>query len=55
VATDLDEALACLQRAARRMVSAGNSGRLIAVTSDHGISRASDRPPTTRLSTVSAA
>jgi NAD(P)-dependent dehydrogenase (short-subunit alcohol dehydrogenase family) len=35
LATDLDGAFACLQRAARRMVSAGNGGRLIAVTSVH--------------------
>jgi len=35
VATDLDGAFVCLQRAARRMVSAGHGGRLIAVTSVH--------------------
>jgi NAD(P)-dependent dehydrogenase (short-subunit alcohol dehydrogenase family) len=35
VATDLDGAFACLQRAARRMVATGNGGRLIAVTSVH--------------------
>jgi hypothetical protein len=35
VATDLDGAFVCLQRAARRMVSAGSGGRLIAVTSVH--------------------
>jgi NAD(P)-dependent dehydrogenase (short-subunit alcohol dehydrogenase family) len=35
VAADLDGAFACLQRAARRMVQAGNGGRLIAVTSVH--------------------
>jgi NAD(P)-dependent dehydrogenase (short-subunit alcohol dehydrogenase family) len=35
VATDLDGAFACLQRAARRMVQAGRGGRLIAVTSVH--------------------
>lgn len=35
VATDLDGAFACLQRAARRMVAAGHGGRLIAVTSVH--------------------
>src|SRR5690348_9818434 len=35
VATDLDGAFACLQRAARRMVQAGHGGRLIAVTSVH--------------------
>ncbi|MTD14622.1 SDR family oxidoreductase [Nakamurella sp. YIM 132087] len=35
VATDLDGPFVCLQRAARRMVAAGNGGRLIAVTSVH--------------------
>jgi NAD(P)-dependent dehydrogenase (short-subunit alcohol dehydrogenase family) len=35
VATDLDGAVACLQRAARQMVTAGTGGRLIAVTSVH--------------------
>jgi len=35
VATDLDGAFVCLQRAARRMVDAGRGGRLIAVTSVH--------------------
>jgi NAD(P)-dependent dehydrogenase (short-subunit alcohol dehydrogenase family) len=35
MATDLDGAFACLQRAARRMVTAGRGGRLIAVTSVH--------------------
>jgi NAD(P)-dependent dehydrogenase (short-subunit alcohol dehydrogenase family) len=35
LATDLDGAFACLQRAARRMVQAGRGGRLIAVTSVH--------------------
>jgi NAD(P)-dependent dehydrogenase (short-subunit alcohol dehydrogenase family) len=35
LATDLDGAFACLQRAARRMVAAGHGGRLIAVTSVH--------------------
>ena len=35
MATDLDGAFACLQAAARRMVAAGNGGRLIAVTSVH--------------------
>lgn len=35
VAIDLDGAFVCLQRAARRMVSAGNGGRLIAITSVH--------------------
>jgi NAD(P)-dependent dehydrogenase (short-subunit alcohol dehydrogenase family) len=35
VATDLDGAFVGMQRAARRMVEAGNGGRLIAVTSVH--------------------
>lgn len=35
MATDLDGAFVCLQRAARRMVSAGRGGRIIAVTSVH--------------------
>jgi hypothetical protein len=35
VDTDLTGAFVCLQRAARRMVAAGNGGRLIAVTSVH--------------------
>jgi NAD(P)-dependent dehydrogenase (short-subunit alcohol dehydrogenase family) len=35
VATDLDGAFVCIQRAARHMVSAGNGGRIIAVTSVH--------------------
>jgi hypothetical protein len=35
VATDLDGAFVCLQRAARHMVAAGSGGRLIAVTSVH--------------------
>jgi NADP-dependent 3-hydroxy acid dehydrogenase YdfG len=35
MATDLDGAFACLQRAARRMVAGGTGGRLIAVTSVH--------------------
>ena len=35
VATDLDGAFACIQRAARRMAAAGHGGRLIAVTSVH--------------------
>jgi NAD(P)-dependent dehydrogenase (short-subunit alcohol dehydrogenase family) len=35
LATDLDGAFVCLQRAARRMVAAGRGGRLIAVTSVH--------------------
>ena len=35
VATDLDGAFVCLQRAARQMVRAGQGGRLIAVTSVH--------------------
>jgi len=35
VAADLDGAFVCLQRAARQMVSSGDGGRLIAVTSVH--------------------
>ena len=35
VATDLDRAFCCIQRAARRMVQVGHGGRLIAVTSVH--------------------
>jgi NAD(P)-dependent dehydrogenase (short-subunit alcohol dehydrogenase family) len=35
VATDLDGAFVCIQRAARRMVAAGRGGRIIAVTSVH--------------------
>ena len=35
VATDLDGAFICLQRAARRMTAAGSGGRLIAITSVH--------------------
>jgi NAD(P)-dependent dehydrogenase (short-subunit alcohol dehydrogenase family) len=35
MATDLDGAFLCIQRAARNMVAAGNGGRLIAVTSVH--------------------
>jgi NAD(P)-dependent dehydrogenase (short-subunit alcohol dehydrogenase family) len=35
LATDLDGAFVCLQRAGRRMVDAGRGGRLIAVTSVH--------------------
>jgi NAD(P)-dependent dehydrogenase (short-subunit alcohol dehydrogenase family) len=35
VATDLDGAFVCIQRAARRMVAAGAGGRIIAVTSVH--------------------
>jgi hypothetical protein len=35
VAADLDGAFVCLQRAARRMVTAGRGGRLVAVTSVH--------------------
>lgn len=35
VATDLDGAFVCLQRAARRMVAAGEGGRIVAVTSVH--------------------
>jgi NAD(P)-dependent dehydrogenase (short-subunit alcohol dehydrogenase family) len=35
VATDLDGAFVCIQRAARRMVDAGRGGRIIAITSVH--------------------
>ncbi|MHA6670268.1 SDR family oxidoreductase [Homoserinimonas sp. A447] len=35
MATDLDGAFLCIQRACRRMVAAGNGGRIIAVTSVH--------------------
>jgi NAD(P)-dependent dehydrogenase (short-subunit alcohol dehydrogenase family) len=35
MATDLDGAFLCIQRAARRMVTAGAGGRIIAVTSVH--------------------
>jgi NAD(P)-dependent dehydrogenase (short-subunit alcohol dehydrogenase family) len=35
IATDLDGAFLCLQRAARHMIGAGEGGRLIAVTSVH--------------------
>jgi len=35
VAADLDGAFVCIQRAARRMIAAGNGGRIIAVTSVH--------------------
>jgi NAD(P)-dependent dehydrogenase (short-subunit alcohol dehydrogenase family) len=35
VATNLDGAFVCIQRAARRMVAAGAGGRIIAVTSVH--------------------
>jgi NAD(P)-dependent dehydrogenase (short-subunit alcohol dehydrogenase family) len=35
VATDLDGAFACIQRAGRRMVAGGQGGRLIAVSSVH--------------------
>ena len=35
VAADLDGAFVCIQRAARRMVAAGNGGRIIGVTSVH--------------------
>src|SRR5829696_8674683 len=35
VATDLDGAFLCLQRAARRMVSAGRGGRIVNITSVH--------------------
>jgi NAD(P)-dependent dehydrogenase (short-subunit alcohol dehydrogenase family) len=35
VATDLDGAFVCIQRAAKRMVAAGRGGRIIAITSVH--------------------
>jgi NAD(P)-dependent dehydrogenase (short-subunit alcohol dehydrogenase family) len=35
VATNLDGAFVCMQRAARRMVDAGRGGRIIAITSVH--------------------
>ena len=35
IATDLDAAFLCLQRAARRMVAAGRGGRIVNVTSVH--------------------
>jgi NAD(P)-dependent dehydrogenase (short-subunit alcohol dehydrogenase family) len=35
VATDLDGAFCCLQRAARRMVAAGRGGRIVNITSVH--------------------
>ena len=35
VATDLDGAFVCIQRAARHMVAAGRGGRIIAITSVH--------------------
>src|SRR3954451_24306156 len=35
LATDLDGAFLCLQRAARRMVTAGRGGRIVNVTSVH--------------------
>ncbi|MBT0769854.1 SDR family oxidoreductase [Kineosporia sp. J2-2] len=35
VATDLDGAFVCIQRAARRMVADGGQGRIIAITSVH--------------------
>ena len=35
IATDLDGAFVCIQRAARRMIAAGKGGRIIAVTSVH--------------------
>lgn len=35
MATDLDGAFVCIQRAARRMVAAGRGGRIIAITSVH--------------------
>ena len=55
MATDLDGAFACIQRAGRRMVGGGRaagSSRCPACTS---ISHGSARPPTTRPSTGSAA
>jgi len=54
ISVDLDGAFLCLQRAARRMVAAGNGGCLIAVTSVHSISRASARRRTTRRRVGSA-
>lgn len=54
VATDLDGAFVCLQRAARRMVSAGNGGRSSPLPACTNISRASDQRLTTLPSTVSA-
>ncbi|WP_297345494.1 SDR family oxidoreductase [Amnibacterium sp.] len=35
VSTDLDGAFVCIQRAAKRMVAAGNGGRIIGITSVH--------------------
>ena len=35
MATDLDGAFLCIQRAARRMVTSGRGGRIIAITSVH--------------------
>lgn len=35
VATDLDGAFVCLQRAARRMIEAGSGGRIVNITSVH--------------------
>jgi NAD(P)-dependent dehydrogenase (short-subunit alcohol dehydrogenase family) len=35
IATDLDGAFCCLQRAARRMVAAGRGGRIVNITSVH--------------------
>jgi NAD(P)-dependent dehydrogenase (short-subunit alcohol dehydrogenase family) len=35
LATDLDGAFLCLQRAARRMVAAGRGGRIVNITSVH--------------------
>ena len=35
LATDLDGAFLCLQRASRRMVAAGNGGRIVNITSVH--------------------
>lgn len=35
LATDLDGAFLCLQRAARRMIAAGHGGRIINIRSEH--------------------
>ncbi len=55
VATDLDGAFVCLQRAARRMVTAGHGGRLIASPVCTSTSHGSGRPPTTQPSMAWAA
>ena len=55
VAADLDGAFACLQRAARRMVQAGNGGRSSPSPASTSTSRGSARPPTTRPSMAWAA